>query len=84
MSMDRRSFSKNLAAVLAAGALGRDGQGTTGVQSTAAGDESKPLFQFSIMLWTVFRELSFEQRLEKVVEAGYRNVELIGEYNKWS
>jgi len=36
------------------------------------------------MLWTVFRNLPFEQRLEKVVEAGYKNVELVGEYHKWS
>jgi hydroxypyruvate isomerase len=36
------------------------------------------------MLWTVFRDLPFEQRLEKVAEAGYRNVELVGEYDKWT
>jgi len=35
-------------------------------------------------LWTVFNDLPFEQRLEKVAEAGYSNVELVGEYNKWS
>jgi hydroxypyruvate isomerase len=36
------------------------------------------------MLWTVFKDLPFEQRLEKVAQAGYRNVELVGEYAKWS
>jgi hydroxypyruvate isomerase len=36
------------------------------------------------MLWTVFRDLPFEQRLEKVAAAGYTNVELVGEYEKWS
>jgi hydroxypyruvate isomerase len=36
------------------------------------------------MLWTVFRDLPFERRLEKVAEAGYTNVELVGEYEKWS
>jgi hydroxypyruvate isomerase len=36
------------------------------------------------MLWTVFRNLPFEQRLEKVSQAGYTNVELVGEYSKWS
>lgn len=36
------------------------------------------------MLWTVFRDLPFEQRLEKVAAAGYTNVELVGEYQKWS
>jgi hydroxypyruvate isomerase len=36
------------------------------------------------MLWTVFRDLPFETRLEKVAAAGYRNVELVGEYANWS
>jgi hydroxypyruvate isomerase len=36
------------------------------------------------MLWTVFKTLPFETRLEKVAEAGYKNVELVGEYRKWS
>ena len=36
------------------------------------------------MLWTVFQKLPFEQRLEKVAEAGYKYVELVGEYKKWS
>ena len=36
------------------------------------------------MLWTVFRDLPFEQRLEKVAGAGYTNVELVGEYEKWT
>jgi hydroxypyruvate isomerase len=41
-------------------------------------------FQISIMLWTVFQKLRFEERLEKVAEAGYNNVELVGEFEKWS
>jgi hydroxypyruvate isomerase len=36
------------------------------------------------MLWTILRDLPFEHRLEKVAQAGYRNVELVGEYAKWS
>jgi len=36
------------------------------------------------MLWTVFTDLPFERRLEKVSEAGYHNVELVGEYDKWT
>jgi hydroxypyruvate isomerase len=36
------------------------------------------------MLWTVFTNLPFEQRLEKVAEAGYKNVELVGEYDNWT
>jgi hydroxypyruvate isomerase len=41
-------------------------------------------FNLSVMLWTVFTGLPFEQRLEKVAEAGYKYVELVGEYEKWS
>ena len=45
--------------------------------------ESAP-FRLSVMLWTVFTGLLFEQRLEKVAEAGYANVQLVGEYENWS
>src|SRR5215472_9256761 len=41
-------------------------------------------FPLSVVLWTVFRDLPFEQRLEKVAQAGYTNVELVGEYAKWT
>jgi len=41
-------------------------------------------FKLSVMLWTVFTDLPFEQRLEKVAQAGYKNVELVGEYDKWT
>jgi len=41
-------------------------------------------FPLSIMLWTVWRDLPFEQRLANVAKAGYANVELVGEYAKWS
>ena len=41
-------------------------------------------YGLSVMLWTILRDLPFEQRLERVVWAGYNNVELVGEYAKWS
>jgi len=41
-------------------------------------------FPLSVMLWTVWTGLPFEQRLANVAEAGYTNVELVGEYSKWS
>jgi hydroxypyruvate isomerase len=46
-------------------------------------DPSTPL-PLSIMLWTIYRNLPFEERLEKVAEAGYNAVELVGEFKKWS
>ena len=36
------------------------------------------------MLWTIFRDLPFDQRLEKAAEAGYHAVELVNEFEKWS
>ncbi len=52
--------------------------------NTALAAEADAPFKLSVMLWTVFNDLPFEQRLEKVAAAGYRNVELVGEYQKWS
>jgi len=36
------------------------------------------------MLWTIYRDLPFEQRLDKVAQAGYHAVELVGEFKDWS
>jgi hydroxypyruvate isomerase len=41
-------------------------------------------FPLSVMLWTVFKGMPFEQRLEKVSSAGYTHVELVGEYKTWA
>jgi hydroxypyruvate isomerase len=51
----------------------------------AEGEVSGVAFKISVMLWTVFQKLPFEERLEKVAEAGYHAVELVGsEYQNWS
>jgi hydroxypyruvate isomerase len=71
--MNRRSFSKSIAGAAV---------GASMKQSAIAAPE--PALNISVMLWTVFRKLPFEERLQKVAEAGYRNVELVGEYQKWS
>ena len=77
--MDRRTFAKSIAASLAT---------TPFLARQSAGAETSEnnglSYQLSVMLWTIFRDLPFEQRLEKVAQAGYRNVELVGEYAKWS
>lgn len=56
--------------------------------SSAAGVAPTPFddspFPISVMLWTVYRDLIFEQRLEKVAEAGIHAVELVDEFKKWS
>jgi hydroxypyruvate isomerase len=50
-------------------------------QSAASGF---PPFSLSVMLWTVYQELPFEQRLEKVAQAGYSAVELVEEYKNFT
>jgi hydroxypyruvate isomerase len=59
----------------------------TGESSILAANKSEGTevpFNLSVMLWTVFTDLPFEQRVERVAEAGYRNVELVGEYDTWT
>jgi hydroxypyruvate isomerase len=41
-------------------------------------------FPLSVMLWTFFSNLPFEEQVAKVAKAGYTNVELVGEYLGWS
>ena len=82
--MDRRTFAQSMAAsALAAVAAGR-GPVAEAVPAASGPLSKGPEFGLSVMLWTVFRDLPFEQRLEKMAEAGYRNVELVGEYAKWT
>ncbi|MGD1104350.1 MAG: TIM barrel protein, partial [Terriglobia bacterium] len=95
--MNRRNFTKTLAgATLGTAALALEPLGgaelklsattTDGTAARAAADQNtvEAPFKISIMLWTVMHELPFEERLEKVAEAGYHAVELVGEYSKWT
>src|ERR1700688_2198127 len=50
-------------------------------QATA---NSTPPFKLSVMLWTVYEKLPFDQRIEKVSEAGYQAVELVNEYKNFT
>ncbi len=82
--MNRRSFSKTIAgATLGTAALALE---TLAPAASAAAnpDTVEAPFKISVMLWTILRDRPFEERLEKVAEAGYRAVELIGEYSKWT
>ena len=84
--MNRRLFARNLAGMALGAAAGFTGQSPA---SGAAANPKPPEqaevpFRFSVMLWTVFRRLPFDQRLEKVAQAGYHNVELVGEFERWT
>jgi hydroxypyruvate isomerase len=85
--MNRRTFAQMIAGTLA-GACGlshsSDLSGVDSKSVVKTAEVSTAPFMLSIMLWTVFADLPFEQRLEKVAEAGYQNVELVGEYRKWT
>ena len=82
--MNRRQFGRTLAGTaLAAPALA--GLPVHPESALAEGEVSGVAFKISVMLWTVFQKLPFEERLEKVAEAGYHAVELVGsEYKNWS
>jgi hydroxypyruvate isomerase len=79
--MRRRQFFGACAgaatAVSAATCLGA----SDAAQATANGT---PPFKLSVMLWTVYEKLPFDQRLEKVTEAGYHAVELVNEYKNFT
>ena len=80
--MHRRDFSRIFTGgALAATAL--PAASAWALPSTPAEGKAVP-FRFSVMLWTVYKNLPFEQRIEKVAEAGYHSVELVDEYEKWS
>jgi hydroxypyruvate isomerase len=75
--MDRRQFARSLAgAALGVNAL------PSAIVLAAAAKPTLPL-KLSVMLWTVFKDLPFEQRLEKIAEAGYGAVELVDEFKNW-
>lgn len=82
--MNRRDFSKTLTgAALGSAALSLDPMATAARAAAGSGAVEAP-FTISVMLWTILTDLPFEERLEKVAEAGYHAVELVGEYAKWT
>ncbi|MGB6801552.1 MAG: hypothetical protein WBE31_04750, partial [Candidatus Sulfotelmatobacter sp.] len=85
--MDRRTFVQTVAGTVV-GACGlAQGSGLLGEEWASATNDAEATavpFKLSVMLWTVFTDLPFEQRLEKVAQAGYKNVELVGEYDSWT
>jgi hydroxypyruvate isomerase len=73
--LSRRGFGRLMSAVLVAPG-GLMGQAHPDV------DEAGP--QFSVMMWALNKRGSFEENLERVAQAGYRHVELVGEFMRWS
>ena len=82
-SMHRRDFSRLLTGATLGSAVLPAFQ-SLAASTQAASTDAQASFRFSVMLWTIYRKLPFDQRLEKVAEAGYHAVELVNEYEKWS
>jgi hydroxypyruvate isomerase len=78
-SVNRRQFAQGIATSAIAVSL-MHAESACAAQETS----TNPPFPLSIMLWTVWTDLLFEQRLANVAQAGYSNVELVGEYAKWA
>jgi hydroxypyruvate isomerase len=80
--MNRRHFSKNFTGMaLGAAAMSSGASRAQGTQNNGAANAP---YDISVMMWTVFKDLPFEQKLGKIAQAGYKNAELVGEYRKWS
>ena len=72
--MNRRAFST----MMAAGLVGQ------GLLRRSAWAAETARFRFSVMLWTLEKQLPMDRALEVVTAAGYQGVELVGEFQKWS
>jgi hydroxypyruvate isomerase len=80
--MNRRKFAQTLGGGLLTSAIA--GPVSTSLAQSEPKIAAAAPYGLSVMLWTILRDLPFEQRLERVVWAGYNNVELVGEYGTWS
>ena len=77
--LNRRHFTGLVTAALAWPRMGgRIGAQTAPSPSPAA----KP--KTSVMMWTLNKNGTFEQNLERVAQAGYNQVELVAEFKSWS
>ena len=77
--MNRRIFARNAAAALALSS-GLRRNSFAGVQVADSGGAVR----FSFMLWALEKQYPFDRCLEMVASAGYKGVELTGEFQKWS
>src|SRR5271170_63609 len=73
--MNRREFSQ-----LAVGASLAQALPWVNAQASSAPASQR----FSVMLWTLEKQAPFDRCLEIVAEAGYKGVELTGQFRKWS
>lgn len=80
--LSRRAFGRQVAA--SAGWVAVSGRliGQVRPEPKSADEAAGP--QFSVMMWALNKLGSFEENLERVAAAGYKHVELVGEFARWS
>jgi hydroxypyruvate isomerase len=73
---------------MAAASLAGNALASRNLVAQAVADSGQPTgqasAQFSVMMWTLNKQGTFEQNLDRVALAGYHHVELVGEFKKWS
>jgi hydroxypyruvate isomerase len=79
--LTRRTLVGMTAASLAGRALSPLAAQAVADSGPATGQAS---VQFSEMIWTLKKFGTFEENLERVAQAGYHHVQLVGEFKKWS
>lgn len=77
--MNRREFHK-LALSATAASLLHTQSASAGATTLAANDGHK----FSVMLWTLPKQLTFQQQIQIVADAGYSGAEVGREYETWT
>lgn len=73
--MNRREFSRRMAGIAVGHAF------LPGSFKIAPSVEG---FQFSVMLWTLEKQAPIDRCIEIVASAGYKGIELVNEFAKWS
>ncbi len=81
--MRRREFMGACVGAALTTAAGHAVKGAASLPAHVAAESDGVPFFLTVMLWTVYRDLPFPQRLEKVAEAGYHAVELVNEFKDW-
>jgi hydroxypyruvate isomerase len=80
-TMQRMLTRRTLVGMTAASLAGR---ALAPLAAQAVADSGQAGAQFSIMIWTLNKLGTFDENLERVAQAGYHHVELVGEFKKWS
>jgi hydroxypyruvate isomerase len=80
-TMQRMLTRRTLVGMTAASLAGR---ALAPLAAQTVTDSGQAGAQFSVMIWTLNKLGSFDENLERVAQAGYHHVELVGEFKKWS